>query len=195
MSMKLTPTLIALVAAGLFSGTSFALSKEEVKAEKERIAAEHKAAKAQCDALSGNAKDVCVKQADGNEKVAKAELDAREKPSEKANYKARLARAEADFDVAKEKCDDLSGNPKDVCKKQAEADFTRAKENAKVAKSIEAPAGSLTEKAANVSEARKDAAAEKNEADYKVAKEKCDALSGDLKDKCINDAKLRFGQK
>lgn len=193
--MKFKPTLVAFVAASLFSGASFALTKEEVKAEKDRIEAEYKAAKQKCDALSGNLKDVCVKQAKGNEKVAEAELEAREKPSEQANYKARLARAEADYEVAKEKCDDLSGNPKDVCKKKAEAEYTHAKENAKVAKAKETPADNSAEKAANVSEARKDAAAEKREADYKVAKEKCDALSGDAKDKCINDAKLNYGQK
>ena len=51
-----------------------------------------------------------------------------------------------------------------------------------------------TEKAANVAEVRKDAAAEKREADYKAAAERCDALSGDLKSKCVDDAKRRFAQ-
>ena len=39
-----------------------------------------------------------------------------------------------------------------------------------------------------MAEARKDAAAEKNEANYKAAKERCDALSGDVKSKCVDDA-------
>ncbi len=43
-------------------------------------------------------------------------------------------------------------------------------------------------------EARKVATIEKRDADYAVAKEKCDALAGNVKDKCISDAKLRFGQ-
>ena len=43
-------------------------------------------------------------------------------------------------------------------------------------------------------EARKDATIEKHDTDYAVAKEKCDALAGTVKDKCISDAKLRFGQ-
>jgi len=31
-------------------------------------------------------------------------------------------------------------------------------------------------------------------AQYKVAKEKCDALSGDAKDQCVKDAKLKYHQ-
>jgi hypothetical protein len=42
-----------------------------------------------------------------------------------------MAKAEADYDVAKEKCDDQSGNAKDVCKKDAKAAFTSAKADAK----------------------------------------------------------------
>ena len=29
---------------------------------------------------------------------------------------------------------------------------------------------------------------------YKVAKEKCDALSGDAKDKCVSEAKMKYAQ-
>ena len=31
-------------------------------------------------------------------------------------------------------------------------------------------------------------------ADYKVAKEECDSLSGDAKDACVRDAKLKYHQ-
>jgi len=57
----------------------------------------------------------------GKEKVAKAELEARYKPSEKNRYQARVAQADADYSVAKEKCDDKAGNEKDVCVKEAKA--------------------------------------------------------------------------
>ena len=105
-----------------------------------------------------------------------------------------MARAEADYEVAKEKCDDLSGNTKDVCKKDAKAAHVHAVENAKLVKAATAAGETRTEKAANVAEARKDAAAEKREADYKAAAERCYALSGDLKSKCVDDAKRRFAQ-
>jgi hypothetical protein len=44
------------------------------------------------------------------------------------------------------------------------------------------------------SEAMLDAGEDKRDADYKVAKEKCDALSGGAKDKCMADAKARYGK-
>jgi hypothetical protein len=40
--------------------------------------------------------------------------------------------------------------------------------------------------------ARRDAAAIKRDADYAVAKEKCDAFSGDAKNNCLNEARARF---
>ena len=67
-------------------------------------------------------------------------------------------------------------------------------ETAKVAAAQAKPADTAAEKAANVAEARKDATAEKNEANYKAAKERCDAMSGDLKSKCVDDAKRMYGQ-
>jgi regulator of protease activity HflC (stomatin/prohibitin superfamily) len=75
--------------------------------------------KAQCDTMSGNAKDVCKEEAKGKEKVAKAEADAAYKNTPKAREAARIAHADATYNVAKEKCDDLSGNQKDVCVKEA----------------------------------------------------------------------------
>ena len=42
----------------------------------------------------------------------------------KADYKAAKKQAEADYKAAKEKCKAMSGNDKDVCMKQAKADYT-----------------------------------------------------------------------
>ena len=192
--MKFARTLIASIAAGLLATSAMALTEPEYKMAKDKISADYKAAKTNCDALKDNAKDICVKEAKGAENVAKAELDAQHKPSDKATNKARMARADADYDVAKEKCDDLKGNAKDVCVKDAKAAHTTAKENAKVAKAAAKPADSAAEKGAQVAEARKDASAEKNEANYKAAKERCDAMSGDAKSKCVDDAKRMYGQ-
>jgi hypothetical protein len=44
------------------------------------------------------------------------------------------------------------------------------------------------------SEAHHDAAAEKRDADYAVAKEKCNALSGDAKESCVTEAKKHYGK-
>jgi len=190
--------LISLMAAAgiAFAGGAVAandhagMSRDAYKADKDKIEAQYKSEKDACKSQSGNAKDVCEAQAKGKEKVAKADLEARYKNTDKARYDAKVARADADYDVAKEKCDDLKGNDKDVCVKEAKATHTKAKADAKVAR---AEQDQTMKTASKTQDARRDAAEDKRDADYKVAKEKCDALSGAAKDKCVNDAKARYG--
>lgn len=126
--------LIALSVTALLGTSALAMTQAEYKAAKDQISADYKAHKQKCGGMQGNAKDICMKEAKGNGDVAKAELDAQHKPSDRASYKARLARADADYAVAKEKCDDQAGNAKDVCVKDAKAAHVTAKENAKVAR-------------------------------------------------------------
>ena len=110
------------------------MTKEEASAEKTRIEAEYKADRKACDALSANAKDVCVEQAKGKEKVARAELDYKQDASERHRGKVADAKAEAQYAVAKEKCDDLAGDQKDVCVKDAKAAKARAEADMKSAR-------------------------------------------------------------
>ena len=70
----------------------------------------------------------------------------------------------------------------------------KALEAAKVADARAETNVAPAKKAAYVSEARKDANQNVREAEYKAARERCDALSGDVKDKCVADAKRVHGQ-
>jgi cytidylate kinase len=71
---------------------------------------------------------VCIKDAKGKENIAKAELEARANPSERAKRKVEEAKAEAKYEVAKERCDDMKGKDiKDACQKEAKAEHERAK--------------------------------------------------------------------
>lgn len=121
-----------------------------------------------------------MSEAKGKEHVALAEIEATYKPTTAHRNDVRLAKAKAIHSVAKEKCDDLAGNAKDVCVKEADATYTAAKADVKANK--------------KVAEARKDAATDKRDADYAVAREKCDALAGDTKGACVKDAKARYGK-
>lgn len=178
------------------------INKAQYKAGQDRISAEYKAAKAGCASLSGNANDICVIEAKGTENVAKAELEASYRPSTKNFNEVRIAKAEAIYGVAKEKCDDLSGNPKDVCVKEAKSVQTTAKAEAKAQmKTAEANAAAdetsaeAQSKADETSkQARKDATADEIDAGYAVAKEKCDSFAGGAKDTCLDQAKKRFGK-
>ena len=184
MHFRLTRTFQAAALCGaLLGGTTIhaaTMSKDEYKATKDRIEAEYKEQKASCDKLKDNAKDVCREEAKGKEKVARAELEYNRTGDPKDSAKVAMAKADAAYDVAKEKCDDRKGNDKDVCVKEAKAAHTQATADAKANK--------------KVAEVRKDAADDKRDAAYNVAKEKCDGLSGDTKAQCLATAKARYGK-
>jgi len=91
-----------------------------------------------------------------------------------------MAQAEADYSVAREKCDDQAGNAKDVCVKEAKAARVGAEADAEAQKKTWS--------------AKHEAADDKREGGYAVAKEKCAALEGSAKDGCMNDAKARHGK-
>ncbi|MEO7887834.1 MAG: hypothetical protein ABI893_08010 [Polaromonas sp.] len=190
--MKTRLLMLSAVMSCAFTGNVMALTKQEYKTEKDRISADYKAGKDKCATLKDNAKDICMSEAKGAEKVAKAELEAQYKPTPRNTEKVAFAKGDAAYDTAKEKCDDLKGNDKDVCVKDAKAAHVKAKEDAKVAKTS---ADTSKNKSEKMTEAKKDASAEKREADYKAAKERCDALTGAPKDTCQNDAKAKFGMK
>lgn len=178
---RFTPLSALLLALGLSTAVQAqTMSAADARAAKDRIEAEYKAADDTCKSLAGNAKDICVAEAKGRRKVAEAELEYTRSGKPGDMEKWNLARADAAYDVAKEKCDDRAGNVKDVCVQEAKAAHTKAKADAKAGK--------------KTADARQDAAEDKREADWKVAKERCDALSGDPKTACLDAAKARFGK-
>jgi len=201
---KFTISSLAVAVCLVFSVNAMAqnMSKDEYKAAEKRISAEHKLDKASCDSLSGNAKDICKAEAKGKNKVAEAELEAQYKPSKKATYEVSVTRAEADYAVAKEKCDDKAGNDEDVCEKEAKAALVRGKADAKAqlktseanATAREETSDARTTAQEKGSEARHEATAAKRDADNKVAIEKCDKFAGDTKDQCVARAKTQFGK-
>jgi hypothetical protein len=81
--------------------------------------------------MKDNAKDVCMAEAKAKEKVAKAELDAKNNPSQRNQRKVAETKAEGEYDVAKEKCDDMKGDEKNACQKQAKAKHDQAKADIK----------------------------------------------------------------
>ena len=181
-----------------FAGTSMAqmaspapISKANYTQAMKDADAQYKIAKSACASLSGNAKDICAADATGRHSVAKAETEAAYKHTPKARESARVAHAQATYDVAIQKCDDLAGNTKDVCVKEAKAALVKGKADAKVDR---VAADTSKEAATTQADARKDASADKREAEYKVAIEKCDVLAGASKDACVSSAKSRYGK-
>jgi len=182
MNLHLSPKLGSVFSAVLMLSTAQAamIPKADYKAGKDRISAEYKTDKAACGSLAGNTKDVCVEEAKAKEKVALADLEYSYTGKPEDRNKALVAKAEANYAVAKEKCDDKAGNDKDVCVKEAKAVEVKALADAKLGKDI--------------GDARKDAADDRRDADYRVALEKCDAFAGDAKSNCVGSAKSRYGK-
>ncbi len=156
------------------------MTKDAYKSGKDGISSQYKTNKAACDAMSANAKDICVEEAKAKEKVARAELEFGYTGKAADAAKINEVKAKTAYAVAKEKCDDQAGNAKDVCVKEAKAVEVKALADGKMAK--------------QVGEARQDANVDKRDADYKVAAEKCDALAGDTKTSCMNTAKAKYGK-
>lgn len=82
-------------------------------------------AKEKCDDQAGNAKDVCVKEAKAVE--VKALADAKlGKDIGEAKKEATEDKSDANYKVAIEKCDALSGDPKTSCVTAAKAKFGKS---------------------------------------------------------------------
>ena len=181
--MTRLPISLALAAAcfvALPAAQAATLSKADYTADKARIGDAYKADKSACNAQGGNAKDVCVEEAKAKEKVARAELEFAHTASARDGNKVLVAKAESTYAVAKERCDDQSGNAKDICVKEAKAVQVKALADAKLGREVRSAA--------------RDANEDKREADYKVAAEKCESLSGDARSACMATAKSRFGK-
>src|SRR4249920_4239304 len=147
MNMKYQLMSIAVAMAFSLGAQAQSTSTRQVKnADEDRIEAEYKAAHERCDPMQGNAKDICQKEAKGKEKVAKAELEAKTNPTAANQRKVQEAKADAAYDVAKERCDDKKGNDKDVCQKDAKAAHERAVADIKRADAKSAGTGSTTSK-------------------------------------------------
>jgi len=167
----------ALVFAGSASAAGDKSGYDQTKASAK---AAYDTDKKACDSLSANAKDICGAEAKAKRVRVDENAEVAYKNTPKAREHAVHEIAEADYEVAKERCDDKSGNAKDVCVKEAKAVMTRAQADAKAVKTSTV--------------ARSDASKDKRDADYKVAAEKCDALAGDAKSACMADARARFGK-
>lgn len=170
----------ASIAATAHANAATAEAKATYVAANDAASVDFKMARAKCDSLTENMKDVCIAEA----KAARVFIEANAKAQYKDTLSARTAAtkdiAAANFDVEKAKCGSQTGNAKEVCIKAAQVNKVAAVANAKADK--------------KVVEARTDAHDDKKTAEYKLAVEKCDATTGAAKDACVAAAKKQFGK-
>ena len=134
--------LVSLLAAGgiAFAGSSFAatgtMSKDAYNAQKSEIKTQYDSDVAGCKSMSGNAKDVCVKEAKAGEVRGKADAKADKVAAVSSNDAAKKTmdarkdasedKRDADYKVAAERCDSMAGDAKDQCVKAAKTHFGKS---------------------------------------------------------------------
>jgi hypothetical protein len=118
---NLTISAIALAIGVAFSVNAVAqgMSKEQYDSLEKNLRAEYRAAKIQCNSLSGNAYDVCVAEAKGQKSIDQAKLEASYKPSPKTQYNSRVIKSDTEYSIAIEKCEALSNPSKNMCRSDA----------------------------------------------------------------------------
>ena len=124
MNKTLVATTIAVLLG--FGAGAFAADSHEEQYDRARKEAKtrYDAALAKCDRLDGNQADVCEQRAEANYTKEKAAAEAR-RDSAEAGQEGAAKSSEADYKVAKEKCDSLAGSSKDYCLEQAKQRYGR----------------------------------------------------------------------
>jgi hypothetical protein len=183
---KISAVIAASVAAFGFASTASTASAASTAAKDTYALARQSAdtnyqrAQAQCIALTGVPRNVCVAEAEAVRTRATSSAKVQYKGTRQAHANARIAVANADFAVAEAKCESHAGNKKEVCLKEAAAAKAAIKVNATADRKIIA--------------ARNEAAEKTLDANYKVALEKCGAYAGTTARNCVAAAKARFAK-
>ena len=174
------PTAAQPSAQPVLQATTVPDAKTAYNTARDMAAANYKAARARCDTVTGNPREVCVAEAKAERVRVEEEAGAAYKNTLKAYTQARMRIADANYDRDKARCGAVTGNDRDVCIKQAKATLIAARADATADRKM--------------IEARSNAREDKLTAEYRVALEKCDAFAGAAKDQCVDAAKTAYGK-
>jgi hypothetical protein len=170
----------APAAPGVAPAVTVPDAKTAYNSARDTAAANYKLARARCDVVTGNPRDVCIAEAKAERVRVEEEAGAAYKNTLKAYTQARMRIADANYDRDKARCGAVTGNPRDVCIQQAKATLIAAQADATADRKM--------------IEARSNAREDKLSAEYRVAREKCDAFAGAAKDQCVDAAKTAYGK-
>jgi hypothetical protein len=126
-------SLLASVAAGI-AAANVCAAGVPYAVELDRIEGDYRTARERCESAAGHSRNVCVAEARAERRIAQSALAARLSGTPKSQYDARVARAEAEFDVAKERCGDRAGHQRELCIHEARSAEARAKDEARLAR-------------------------------------------------------------
>lgn len=109
------------------------MSPQDYQDLKRGIEASTRAALGACRSLEGMARETCKAQARGDERVKKAQLQARYQGTVQAAAEIQVARVRAQYDVARARCSAQSGDERLQCLRAAREARTREMDLARVA--------------------------------------------------------------
>jgi hyperosmotically inducible protein len=181
----LLATLLATAAGATFAAAPTAALNHDPATYRnvsQKAATEYKAATAKCDAKSGNDKDVCMAEAKAARARTESDAIAKYNNSEKGRAGARSKVAEADYEVAKAKCDARSGAEKDSCMDNAKSVRTAALADAKAGRDGSTAAGASGSAGLIASTDTKDPV-------KAAAVAKCEQAAGNSNTGCLVDSK------
>lgn len=180
----LIATLLATAAGTSFAAPTFALNHDPATYRNltQKAGADYRDAIAKCDAMSGNAQDVCAAQAKLTRIQTEAKALAQYNNTPASREKARTSLADAEFSLAKARCDGKSGADKDDCMNNAKSVHSAALADAKADRSTAAataataPGGLVT-------------STETRDPVKAAAVDKCAQTAGDSKIGCVIETK------
>lgn len=155
--------ILCVSLAALFS-TSMAVAQAAdnpaYKAAKDKAESDYKVAKDGCKSLKGNAEDVCKEEAKVAEARAMLDATSQHQNTPKDVEKARKKLADAEYDLAKERCDDMSGSAKSACKSDAKSAHKTALASTGTTSTTAAVAQDAREAGTNLANTTRDATAD-----------------------------------
>jgi len=184
----LIATLLATAASASFAAPTVGLNHDPAtyRNATQKAATEYKQAVEKCDAMKANDKDVCMAEA----KLArmKTESAALSKYSNStiSREKARTSMADAEYALAKERCDDKSGADKDECVNNAKSVHTAALADAKAGR---APASGASGAAGATAAGGLVTGTDTRDPAKAAAVDKCAQAGADSKTGCLIETK------
>ena len=191
MKYRMKNALVGLVASLCLVGLSHAdasdppMPEVEYEAARKAIDSKLKTARAACKPQKGQRAQVCLLQAKGEARVARARLEAEREPTPDREQEVKEAQAEVDYAVARAACRQGTDKARKACVAQAQSRRDFAVRQAKVEKVQAVRAQQREGKVARAELTEKEK--------FAAAKARCD-LSGPERDRCLVEAKRRFGK-
>ena len=129
----LIATLLATAAGAVFAAPTVALTHDPATYRNvtQKPEADYKAAVAKCDAMSGNDKNVCMAEAKVARTRTEADILSRYNTTPVSRERARTNMADAEYNLAKARCDGKAGADKDACMNDAKSVHTAALNDAR----------------------------------------------------------------